>query len=77
MKSKCVHWWHIDSNDFGICCLCGAEKDFAKLQAKIELVNPSKASRAKRQKIKARTKPLPSMAAQALKRKRGSPKYNE
>lgn len=71
MKSSCVHHWHIDSNDYGRCCLCGKEKDFAKLQAKTELVNPYRAYRVKHKKEKAQVKPLEHPdASDVIKRKR-------
>ena len=31
-KSKCIHHWVIDSNNFGVCKYCGLKRDFGKLQ---------------------------------------------
>lgn len=29
-KNKCTHFWIIDSDNYGRCKYCGAEKDFAR-----------------------------------------------
>ncbi|GAG70862.1 unnamed protein product [marine sediment metagenome] len=33
-KSKCIHHWVIDSNNFGVCKYCGLKRDFGKLRQK-------------------------------------------
>ena len=33
----CVHYWLIDSKDYGKCKNCGKEKDFRPLQEKVFL----------------------------------------
>ena len=31
----CIHSWKIDSNDCGVCRLCGTEKDFRPIDRKV------------------------------------------
>lgn len=33
-ENKCRHYWIIDSIDIGVCKLCGAKRDFGKLQGR-------------------------------------------
>jgi len=33
-KSKCIHYWVIDSNNIGVCKYCGLKRDFRKLRQK-------------------------------------------
>ncbi len=33
-KSKCIHYWVIDSNNIGVCKYCGLKRDFRKLGQK-------------------------------------------
>jgi len=36
MPGKCIHHWHIDQDDVGVCQKCGEVKDFRKLRRKLE-----------------------------------------